>query len=144
MSKLDRMTGKDFQELHAKNLKGATEEIRKGVEAVSVAPGQKAAAQKSVYIAKMTSSEVQDRWAKNVAKVPLEEWKKDMTEKGIGRISAGLDRSAVKMADFGEKLLAFQKTAKPEFDAIHPLTIDESADKAAKWIKKMGTFSFKK
>jgi hypothetical protein len=92
----------------------------------------------------MTDGKVQDRWAKNVAKVPLEDWKKDMIDKGIPRISAGLDRSKEKIADFGDKLIAFQKGAKAEFDKIRPITIDEAADKASKWVKKMGEFSYKK
>lgn len=144
MAKLNRMTGADFQQKHAKNLKAATHEITAGVNAVTEAPGKKAAARKDVWVNRMTDTTVHDRWAKNVGKVTLEDWKKDMVEKGVGRISAGLDRSANKIADFGEKLLTFQKSAKGEFDKIRPLTIDEAADKAAKWIKKMGEFSYKK
>jgi len=144
MSKIDRMSGKDFQEKHAKNLKAASDEIRKGVDAVTEAPGKKAAAAKDVYVAKMTDSAVQDRWAKNVAKVPLEDWKKDMKEKGIGRISAGLDRSADKITDFGDKLITHIKGIKPAFDERRPITIDEAAAKASDWIKKMGEFSYKK
>lgn len=144
MSKVDRMTGADFQAKHSKNLKAASDEIRKGVEAVTEAPGVKAAARKDVYVAKVTSSEVHDRWARNVAKVPLEEWKKDMLEKGVGRISAGLDRSAGRITDFGDKLLAHIKSIKPAFDARRPITIDESANKAADWIREMGKFKYKK
>lgn len=134
------MTGKDFQEKHARNLKAASDEIRKGAEAVTVAPGVKAAEQRKAWETKMASKEVQDKWANNVRKVSLDDWKKDMIEKGVGRISAGLDRSADKIAAFGDKLISFEKSAKAEFDKIHPLTIDESADKMVKWIKKMHEF----
>ena len=134
------MTGKDFQEKHARNLKAASDEIRKGVESVNVAPGVKAAEQRKAWEAKMSSKEVQDKWERNVKGVSLDDWKKDMIEKGVGRISAGLDRSADKIAEFGDKLISFEKSAKAEFDKIHPLTIDESADKMVKWIKKMHEF----
>lgn len=138
------MTGADFQAKHATNLKASSDEIRKGVEAVTESPGSKAAKRADVYIAKMTSSEVHERWKRNVAKVSLEDWKKDMVEKGIGRISAGLDRSKDKITDFGDKLIAFQKAALPAFDARRPITIEESAQKAADWIKEMAKFSYKK
>jgi hypothetical protein len=144
MSKIDRMTGADFQALHAKNLKAATDEIRKGVDAVTVSPGQQAAAAKDVYVAKMTSAEVQDRWAKNVSKVNLDDWKNKIKNKGIGRISAGLDEAATKIQDFGDKLIAFQKSALPAFNSRRPLTVDDAAQKAADWIKKMGEFKYKK
>lgn len=144
MSKVARMTGGDFADKHAKNLRAAADEIRKGVDAVTEAPGAKAAARKDVYVNRMTDSSVHERWAKNVAKVPLEEWKADMKEKGIGRISAGLDRSKGKISDFGDKLLTHIKSIKPEFDARRPLTLEESATKAADWIKAMGKFSYKK
>ena len=138
------MTGADYQEKHARKLKGATADIKAGVEALTEAPGKKAAEAKDVYVAKMTDSATHDRWARNVSKVTLEDWKKDMTEKGIGRISAGLDRSKGKIADFGGKLISFIKSAKPEFDKKRPLTLDEAASKAADWIKKMGEFKYKK
>jgi len=144
MSKVERMTGSDFHEKHSKNLKAAGEEIRKGVEAVTEAPGKKAAARKDVYVARMQDSKVHDRWAKNVGKVSLEDWKKDMLEKGVGRISAGLDRSAAKIADFGDKLISHIKSIKPAFDERRPVTLDEAAAKASDWIKAMGKFKYKK
>lgn len=144
MAKIERMTGSDFQAKHAANLRGATEEIRRGVDAVTTAPGQKAAARKNVWVDRMTSASVQERWAKNVGAVPLESWKADMKEKGVGRISAGLDRSADKIRDFGEKLLSYEKSLKAKYDERRPLTLDESAQKAADWIRDMGKFSYKK
>jgi len=144
MSKLARMTGKDFQEKHAAKLKAASDDIRKGVDALTKSPGISAAESADIWKTRMTDSEVQNRWERNVSKVTLEDWKKDMKDKGIGRISAGLDRAKDKIADFGSKLLSFQKGAVEEFKEIKPLTLDEAADKAAKWVKKMGEFSYKK
>jgi len=138
------MTGADFQAKHARNLKAAADEIKKGVEALTEAPGKKAAARKDVWVARMTDSAVHDRWARNVSKVSLDEWKRDMIEKGVGRIAAGLDRSADKIRDFGDKLLSYIKSIKPEFDERRPLTLDEAAAKAADWVKKMGEFKYKK
>jgi len=144
MAKIDRMTGRDYQEKHAKNLKGATDEIRRGVDALTKSPGVSASEEKDVWVARMTDTEVQERWARNVAKVPLEEWKADMKEKGIGRISAGLDRAKTKIADFGDKLLAFQKGALPEINARKVLTLDDAIAKADAWIRKMAEFKYKK
>jgi len=144
MSKIDRMTGRDYQEKHARNLKGATSEIRAGVEALTESPGKKAAERSDVWVQRMTDSAVQERWKRNVGKLSLDDWKKDMVEKGVGRISAGLDRSSDKIADFGDKLISHIKSIKPEFDKRPVLTLDDAASKAADWIKAMGKFSYKK
>ena len=54
-----------------------------GIQAVQTAPGQAAARQKSLYVQKVQSS--QDKWARNVATVSLDEWQQAAINKGLPR-----------------------------------------------------------
>lgn len=69
------------------NLAGATQAITEGVKNVQSSPGADAAAAKAAWVAAMTSADVQNRWAANVAKVSVADWQAKMIAKGIPAIA---------------------------------------------------------
>ena len=88
------------------NLKAATAKIKEGVQAVETAPGADAAAAKAAWVAAMSSAEVQDRWAKNVAAVTKEQWQNAMINKGIPNIATGVNNAIPKVQTFLANLFA--------------------------------------
>lgn len=58
-----------------------------GIEAVTVPPGQEAAAAKDRYLSGVQQNA--NRWATNVASVPLSTWKQVSVAKGQGRLASG-------------------------------------------------------
>ena len=80
------------------NLSGSTDRIAKGVQAVTTAPGQAAARQKTAYTQGVASNA--DKWASNVAKVPLQDWQQAMIQKGAPRIASGAQAAQPKMEAF--------------------------------------------
>lgn len=82
----------------SQNLSAAGPKITEGVNAVQTAPGQLAARQKAVYLANVTAKV--DVWARAVAAVPLEEWRRSMIDKGVNRIATGAQGAQQKMATF--------------------------------------------
>lgn len=72
----------------AQNMGQAGPAIAAGVDAVRVAPGQLAAAQKGAYLQGVQASA--DTWAQNVAAVPLPAWQQAMKTKGVQNLAAGI------------------------------------------------------
>ena len=100
-----RVNAQQYAEKWSRRLKGSTEDIRAGVERVQEAPGAKAAKQKELMKTKLVEAIDSGRWERNVAAVPLEEWKSKIINKGLNRISAGVDGAQDKQIVMAEKLL---------------------------------------
>lgn len=135
-----KISGSEFAEKWSRRLSGATDDIRKGVEALTEAPGKKAAEKKAKWIAKMTSPDVQAKWASNVGAVTLESWRAQVIEKGLGRISAGTEAARDKMAKFGEQLMSYQNANLPKIKAMPDVTLSDSKARMDAWFDIMSKF----
>ena len=69
-----------------------------GVNAVTVAPGQLAAAQKALWLQNIQAS--QNIWALKVASVDLATWKQQTSTIGAQNLATGAQKGAPKMATF--------------------------------------------
>lgn len=94
----------------ANRLAAARDKAQRGIQAVTVSPGQAAARQKGVYLANVQAAA--DKWAKNTAAVPLGEWQQAMLTKGLDRMAAGAAGAQPKMAAFLGRLLPAIDTIK--------------------------------
>jgi len=90
----------------ARNLGGAAETIRDGVQRVTVSPGVKAAAQKAAYLAGVTQSA--DKWQRNVGATSLADWQAAILGKGLERISSGVADGESKVTAFLQQLMSYQ------------------------------------
>lgn len=123
----------------AAGLANAGQKIVDGVNAVTVAPGALAARQKAAYTANV--AQAADKWARNVAAVPLSDWQAAMKDKGAPRIASGAAAAQPKFAQFMNKLLPFiasQRSSLPPRG-----TFDQNLARSAAWIRAMHTFSAK-
>ncbi len=135
-----KLTPQEFREKHARRLKASVEDIRAGVERVTEAPGQKAAAKADKWFAAISSQDTKDKWKRRVAAVSLEEWKGKMIDKGVGRIAQGIDGAAAKVEDFAEKLIAHQNAGLGQIEKMPDLTLEDSISRSTAWIRHMSTF----
>lgn len=79
-----------------------------GINAVTVAPGQLAAAQKNAYVTNVTAAA--NIWAAKVAAVDLNTWKTAATTTGAARLATGATKGAPKMQAFMTNFLPVLST----------------------------------
>jgi hypothetical protein len=85
------------------NFAAAGTKYTAGINAVTVAPGQLAAAQKNLYLQNVQAAV--NTWASKVAAVDLNTWKQQATTTGVQRLGSGATKGAPKVADFMSKFL---------------------------------------
>lgn len=89
-------------------LSASTQDVTNGVNAVTVAPGQLAAAKQQKWLTGVNAAA--DKWKRNVSNVSLQQWQTMMTTVGIPRIASG---AAAKQG----KYTAFAAQFYPHLDA---------------------------
>lgn len=120
-------------------LSGATAKIQQGIEAVTQAPGAKAAAQQALYLSQIQANAA--KWARNTAAVSLQSWKDAAISKGIPRIALGAQQAQPKMEAVMTKLLPFISNAKSSLDAQNPRgNLQQNIQRMVAWANTMATF----
>jgi hypothetical protein len=120
-----------------RRLKGAIEDMRAGVQRVTVAPGASAAEKADKWQAAISEARTKDKWRRRVGAVTLEEWKKSMTEKGLSRIASGVDGAGPKMKRFAAQLIEHQNAGLAALEKMPDLTLEDSINRMAAWTRHM-------
>ena len=138
-----RLTPAEFREKHARRLKAATEDMRKGIEAVTESPTAKAATKMDKLRTNLLKAIDSGKMAKRLKAVSLEEWKRKTVDVGIGRVAAGIDASAAKVEDFASQLLPHLDKLKTEIDHMPDVTLDDSINRMVAHTRGMAKFEKK-
>lgn len=139
-----RLTAGEAAEKWARNTKGATEEMRRGVQRVTEAPGVKAAAKADKMRAGLVEAIDSGKWQDRVSAVPLSEWKDKMLTKGVGRVSAGVDAANGKVVDFHNQLSDHQDRLTSQIEQMPDLTLEDGINRMVAQVRGMSEFSFKR
>jgi hypothetical protein len=134
------MTPREWREKHARNTKAARDDMIKGIDKVREAPGQAAAEKSEKMLAGITAAVTSGKWADRVAAVPLEEWKRLMKDKGVARVSAGIDAAAGDIEAFASQLGDYQDSYLPQIQNMPDLTIDDSEARMVANMRNMSKF----
>ena len=137
---MSKLTPKQAQEKHARNLKNASEDMRIGIEAVTEAPTLKAAAAKVKMKANINKALDDGKWERGLKRVDLPMWKTAMLEKGLPRVAVGIDASAKKVEDFYSEFLPFLDTVAQKVDKMPDVTIDDSINRMVTQIREVAKF----
>lgn len=135
-----KLTPEEFQEKHARRLKGAIPDIEKGIARVSSSPTAKAAAKVDKMRARLLAKIDDGTWASRLKGVTLEEWKSKAIEKGIPHIAAGIDGARDKVVNFAGQLLPHIDKVKGEIDKMPDLTLEDSINRMATFTRGMSKF----
>ena len=95
----------------ANNLAAANARMQAGAQAVTVSPGQAAAAQQGVWLANTTAAA--NRWAQNVAAVTTAQWQQAFITKGLPRVATGAQAAQPQFAVTLAKIIQAEKGILP-------------------------------
>ena len=137
------ITPAQFQEKHARRLKASVEDIRTGVQNVTVAPGLQAAAKQDKMRAEINRSIDEGRWAAGLKRVTLDDWKSKMINLGINRIAAGIDAASAKVTAFASELLPYIETQQKAIKAMPDVTLEDSINRMVSFTRGMAKFTRK-
>lgn len=143
MAKNMTMTATEFQEKHARRLKGAVQDIKAGIEKVTESPTAKAAAKEQKMVQNLQAAVASGKWRSGLNRVSLQQWKDAAINKGLNRIAAGVDGSKDKVIAFASDLLSYESGLQATVNKMADLTIEDSIGRATAWIRGMSTFKRK-
>jgi len=134
------ITPAEFREKHARRLKGSVEDIRRGVNAVTESPMEKAAAAQDKMLMRLTERINDGTWAARLKSVSLGDWKKAMLDKGVGRIAAGIDGASAKVEKFAGELLSYESSLQSRVEGMPDVTLEDSISRMTTWVRGMAEF----
>jgi len=135
-----RVNAQEFQEKHARRLKGALDDMRKGVERVTESPTEKAAAKAEKMRARLIESIDSGKWQRRLKAVSLDDWKRKMLDKGVGRVASGIDDAKDKTIAFAEQLLPHVDKGRDEIQRLPDVSLEDSINRMTTFVRHMAKF----
>lgn len=114
----------------------STTKIQAGVQAVNVAPGQAAAANKAGYVQGVAASA--DKWGRNVAAVSLNEWQTATINKGLPRVATGATAAQPKFEAVMQKMIPYINSGLTQLPKRAGL--DQNIARMDAWARYMANF----
>ncbi len=132
-----KLTASEFQEKHARRLKAAVEDVRKGIDRVTESPTEKAAAKQDKMLTNLTASVNSGKWAAGLKRVSLDDWKRQTRDVGVNRIAAGIDAAKSKVIAFAEELLPHIDRGREKIKAMPDVTLDDNINRMVAFTRHM-------
>lgn len=123
------------------NLSNSTTAMQRGVAAVTVSPGQSAAAAADKWLSKV--SQAKDKFARRVGSVTLGDWQNAMTQYGIGRVAQGAQAKQGKMQSFMSEYLPYLQQGVAQVDRMPKTTLEDGINRAVTMIRHNANFQRK-
>ncbi len=138
------LSASEIADLQVERLKSSTGRIRTGIERVQEAPGMKAGRQQEKLLQNFTEAVSSGKWRQRVEAVPLEQWKSDAINKGLPRISAGIEQAKPKIAEFHRQRQAHQGGIDGELDSMASTTLQDNINRMVHQVTRMADFTFER
>lgn len=114
------------------NLSGATDRMTSGANAVTVAPGQAAAAAADKWLQRVTAAK--QKFATNVGAVSLQSWQASYINIGIPRVASGAQAKQGKYQAFAADFFPYLQTGLQKIDAMPSVTLQDNIQRAVAMI----------
>ncbi len=139
-----RVTAQEYTEKWGRRLKQSTEDIRRGINRVTEAPGEAAARQVATMKANLNRAIDDGTWAAQVRAVPLQAWKDAAGKKGVDRIAAGVDGALPSQQQMAEKLLANVDAAVAEANRTPRGSLEDNITRMTTFVRGMASRSLRR
>lgn len=123
-----------------RRIKGATQDVREGIEGVEEAPTLAAARAIPKMKQRLLDAIDSGKVERGLRRVTLEDWKRAALNKGVGRIAQGADDALDKVEDFAGELLPHIARGQAALADLPDLTIEDSINRVGTFIRHMATF----
>ena len=135
-----KLTPAEFQEKHARRLSAAVEDVRKGIDRVTVNPCELAAAKQEKMRTNLNAAIDDGRWAAGLKRVSLAEWKDKAKNVGAGRIASGINAAKAKVIAFAEELLPHIDAGTAKLATMPDITLEDNIARMTSFIRHMADF----
>ena len=133
-----RTTPDQAQAKWVQRLSSSTQAITDGVNGVTVAPGQKAAAQRQKWLTNVTAAA--DKWARNTGAVSLQTWQQYMTSVGIPRIAQGAQAKQAKYGAFAAQFFPHLEQGISKVNQMPSTTLEDNINRAVTMMRHNASF----
>jgi hypothetical protein len=135
-----RVSPAEFADKWKRRISAATQDVRTGVERVTVAPTEKAAVKKDKMLSRLTDAMTNGKWEAGLRRVSLQDWKDAMLNKGLGRIAQGAEAATTKVEAFAGELLPHIDAGRRQLEGMPDITIEDSINRVGTFLRHMHTF----
>lgn len=135
-----RVTASQAAEKWARNLRASTTDVQQGVQGVTTAPTQQAAAKIDKMRQNFNAAIDDGKVSRGLGRVTLEQWKSAMIDKGIPRLGAGADAAKPKLANFMSEFLPHLDAGVATVARMPDMTLEDSVARAAAMIRHNASF----
>jgi len=139
-----KLSAVEYQEKHARRLTAAVEDVRRGIDRVTVNPCELAAAKQEKMLANLTKAVTDGRWAAGLKRVTLDDWKTKTRDVGANRIAAGIAASADKVIAFAEELIPHINSGQAKLAGMADITLEDNIQRMVTFTRHMATMKRKK
>lgn len=117
--------------------------IQRGIAAVQEAPGAAAVRQANLWTQQVSSIQTQQKWAQRVGAVSLSSWQQDTINKGLPRITGGVQESSGpngKATQFFSALISYEQAG---INSLPPRGgFTNNVNRATAWMNYMHNFKY--
>lgn len=124
----------------ANRMASAGESMKNGVQSVTVAPTEQAAAAKDRWMAGLQRAASENKFEAGLRRVSLEDWKRSMIDKGVSNMQNGARTAVPKVTAFLGEFLPFADNVSKEIQAMPKGTIEDSINRSTAAIRKLAAF----
>lgn len=132
-----KVNASQYTDKWARRTSAATPDYKAGIERVNRHPGEAAVEQAERMLNSFIEAIQSGKWAREVTRGSLSDWKKAASEKGGARISAGVEGARAKVQARAAELLAAVEATQAEIAGMPQDSFEARLERMNAWARGM-------